>query len=97
METHDAPWVLDDDESVRLGISDAVEVVEQLVLGQPWWQFPFALFSDLLWVELSRGIAYGASFGLVEPYANGLVKEACASIQTGLETACGLRVDRLMA
>lgn len=97
VEAHDGPWALDEDGHVGVERSDAVEVVEQTVLGETWGELPFPVVSDLLWIESSCGIAEGVSVGVVEPDADGVLEEASAAIETGLEAACSLRTDSLLA
>lgn len=97
VETHDAPWALDDDEAVGAAFSDPVEVVEHLVFGQPWRKVPFAAVSDGLWIESSSGIAEGSCLEVMESDADGLAEEAWASIEPSLETQRGAGQNRLMA
>ena len=97
VEAHDGPWALDEDSDVGVERSDAVEVVEQTVLGETWGEFPFSVESDLLWIESSRGIAEGVCVGVAESDADGVMEEAPAPIETGLEAACGLGPDPLEA
>ncbi len=95
VEAHDAPWTLDDDEPVS--VASAMEVVEQLVLGQPWREVPLTAVSDGLWAEPSRGIAERPRLRVVESHADGLAEEARSSIESGLEAACGVGPNRLVA
>jgi hypothetical protein len=97
VEAHDGPWALDEDDQIGVERSDAVEVVEQAVLGETWGELPFPVVSDLLWIESSCGIAEGFSVGVVEADADSVLEEASAAIETGLEAACSLRTDALLA
>lgn len=71
VETHDTPWAFDDNKVV--GSADSVEVIKQLVFGQPWREVPLAAVSDDVWVESSRGIAEGPPLAVMESDADGLV------------------------
>jgi len=95
VEAHDAPWALDDDEAVS--VAGSMEVVEQLVFGQPWREIPLSAVSDSLWIEPSSGIAQGPRSRVAESDADGLVEEARTSVESSLETTCGLWMDRLVA
>lgn len=95
IEPHDTPWAFDDDKSVWVERPDAVEIVEQMVFWQPWREFPFPLRSDLLGVEPTCGIAEGHPLGIVETDADSVLEESSATVETRLETACSVRVDRL--
>ncbi len=53
--------------------------------------------SDPLWIESSCGIAEGVCVGIAEADADGVLKEASATIETGIEAACGLGPDPLEA
>jgi hypothetical protein len=97
IEAHDGPWALDEDGHVGVERSGAVEIVEQTVLGETWGELPFPGVSDLLWIESSCGIAEGVSVEVVEPDADGVLEEASAAIETGLEAACSLGADPLQA
>lgn len=95
VEAHDGPWALDEDGDVGVERSDAVEVVEQTVLGETWGEFPFSVVSDPLWIESSCGIAEGVCVGVVEADADGVFEEASATIETDVEAACRLGTDPL--
>ena len=97
VEAHDGPWALDEDGDVGVERSDTVEVVEQTVLGETWGEFPFSAVSDPAWIESSCGIAEGVCVGVVKADADGVLEEASAPIETGLEAACGLGTDPLEA
>ncbi len=97
VEAHDTPWALDDDEAVGVECSDAMEVEEQVVFGQPWREVPLSMVSDCLWIESTCGIAEGPRFEVVESDADGLVEETWTSIEPGLEAPRGLGMNRLVA
>lgn len=97
VEAHDAPWAFDDDKAVGAAFSDPVEVVEQLVFGQPWREVPLAAVLDDLWIESSSSIAEGPRLEIMESDADGLAEEAWAPIEPGLEAARGVGMNRFMS
>lgn len=93
VEAHDAPWTLDDDEAVAVALWDPMEVVEELVFGQPRREVPLSAVSDGLWIEPSCGIAEGSCLRIVESYADGLAEETSSSIEPRLEAPRSVGAD----
>ena len=95
IKAHGGPWAFDHNNSpVSEGLG-TVGVVEDVGLGEVFWEAPFAETSDLIGKEEACAVAQGTAMDVVKAHGHGVSQESGAPSGARLEEVCGIGRDLL--